>query len=98
MPELGKEEDVHCRTVNSLITWKEETCKREFDEMKKLVKGGGSKLRKQVVVVMKLITRQHQLKVVLVAAMISEMLRRAALEVRLRQARSAGSLTLRRHW
>ena len=28
MPELGKEEDRHCRTVNSFITWKEETCKK----------------------------------------------------------------------
>jgi hypothetical protein len=80
IPELGEEEDKHCRTMNSLITWNEETCKKEFDTMRKLVKGGGSKLRKQVVAVMKLLTRQHQLKVVLVAAMISEMLRRAAIE------------------
>ena len=80
VPELGKEEGRHCRTVNSLITWKEESCKKEFDAMKKRMKEGGSRLRKQVGTVTKLLTRQHQLKVVLVAAMVSEMLRRATVE------------------
>jgi hypothetical protein len=78
MPGLGAEEDKHCRTVNFVIVWKAETCKEEFDKMAALVKNGGEELRAQVAKVVKLLLRQHRLRVVVVSAVVSELLRKAA--------------------
>ena len=78
MPGLGAEEERYCRTVNAVIVWKNETCKEEFDKMAAMVKDGGEKLRAQVANVAKLLLRQHRLRIMVVSAMISEMLRKAA--------------------
>ena len=52
MPDLGRDEDVHCRTINAVIKWKEETMSAEFARLRKNVPKGGESLREEIMVMM----------------------------------------------
>jgi hypothetical protein len=84
MPDLQAAaiQDDYCRTISDVVRWKEKSMSAEFKKLKQLAHAGKAKLRAQVKRVLKILVRQHQIRLAVAAPMLLEMLAGTGGEVR----------------
>ena len=76
MPDLqaANVQEDYCRTISDVVRWKEKSMSAEFRKLKQLVHAGKTKLRAQIKKVLKILVRQHQIRLAVAAPMLLEML------------------------